>query len=51
MRHEVRADGHEPDFDPSCDLGRDIDLQTRPTVGLDPTEDAMTTSEREAIDV
>ena len=43
MSHEARADGHEPDFDPSRDsAATSIDLQTRPTVGLDRTEDAMT---------
>ena len=37
MSHEARADGHEPDFDPSPDSpATSIDLQTRPTVGLDP---------------
>ena len=43
MSHEARADGNEPDFDPSRDSpATSIDLQTRPTVGLDRTEDAMT---------
>ena len=42
MSHEARADGHEPDFDPSRDSAATSISRTRPTVGLDPTEDAMT---------